>query len=278
MTESRPDLPDFTSPPVVEVALSVQFNSIEKFRTTHIGLLWERFRKEFPLIEEHAPRESVIEQFERTLVQLPELKVEVMNLPPVPRVWFLNEMGTELVQIQQDRFVHNWRKRGAKEEYPRYESIKNTFVDEVESFVDFLNSEDLGNLIPNQCEITYVNHIYSDREGNLHPPLDEVVTVWNSEYSDDFLGLPEDSRFQARYLIRDATKKSVGRLHINAEPRFKIDDGSPVLVLTLTARGFPQGKGLDGVISFLDLGREWIVKGFTSITTKKIHETWGRNK
>jgi hypothetical protein len=42
----------------------------------------------------------------------------------MPRFWFVNEVGTELLQFQLDRFVHNWRKTGEGIEYPRYERIR----------------------------------------------------------------------------------------------------------------------------------------------------------
>lgn len=46
--------------------------------------------------------------------------------------------------------------------------------------------------------------------------------------------------------------------------------------LTLTARDVPFGKGVDGVLLFLDLGRRHIVKGFASITTPTMHGKWRR--
>jgi hypothetical protein len=71
-------------------------------------------------------------------------------------------------------------------------------------------------------------------------------------------------------------EEPVGRLHIAAEPAFRRSDSSPIVVLTLTARGRPLGVGLDGVLAFLDLGHEWIVRAFDSVTTSKMHRIWGR--
>ena len=48
-------LPDFENPPLVEVALSVQFEPIEQMRTPQIGLLWTEFRHRFPVTQEHPP-------------------------------------------------------------------------------------------------------------------------------------------------------------------------------------------------------------------------------
>ena len=48
-----PDLPDFNKPPVTETILSLQFEPIAKMTAVHVGVLWQRFREQFPLVEEH---------------------------------------------------------------------------------------------------------------------------------------------------------------------------------------------------------------------------------
>ena len=68
----------------------------------------------------------------------------------------------------------------------------------------------------------------------------------------------------------------LGRLHVTAEPRIKIGDGSPLIRLTMTARGAPAKKDIGDVMAFFDIGREFIVRGFASITTAQMHRIWGR--
>ena len=36
------------------------------------------------------------------------------------------------------------------------------------------------------------------------------------------------------------------------------------------------GEDIEGAFLFLDIGREWIVRGFTSLTTKDMHKVWRR--
>ena len=58
----RPDnLPDFNDPPVAEVVLGLQFNPLTKFRSVHIGALWEHFRDNFPKVSEHPPLQQMFE-------------------------------------------------------------------------------------------------------------------------------------------------------------------------------------------------------------------------
>jgi len=274
MSETRPRLPDFTNPPVIEVALSVQFEPLSGFRTSHFGLLWSDFRRQFPRTEEHPPRPPVIDQF--GIRRAPKMDVRVEVALPVPQCRFLNDTGTELIQIQQDRFVHNWRKVGAGDEYPRYESVKRRFEQELGVFRQFLAREDLGELVPNQCEITYVNHIISGAGWERHGELGEVITVWTTRYSDTFLSGPEDIGLRVRYIIPGVDGSPIGRLLVSVDPAYRAEDDRPIYVLLLTARGRPIGQGIEGALGFLDIGREWIVRGFTSLTSPRMHEIWGR--
>lgn len=266
-------LPDFANPPVVEVVLGVQFRPISGFQAPHIGLLWQALRKRFPRAEVHPPLGQQTELFGGRPQPSAQVSFEFAPVPPTPRCWFLSEDHTQLIQVQQDRFIHNWRRIRPSEVYPRYPEIRSTFQGEIQDFCTFVASERLGEVEPNQCEVTYVNHIASN-----HGELSKVVTVWRCHFSDDFLRGPEAANLTQRHLICDSSGRPLGRLHIAVHPAFSQEDDQPIFVLTLTARGAPRGPGLPGVFAFLDLGREWVVRGFASITTQEMHTVWGRNR
>jgi len=60
---ARPsDLPDFEHPPVVEVALSVQFEPL-LLETRHVADLWEKCRSEFPEWQDQPPIAPAFEFF-----------------------------------------------------------------------------------------------------------------------------------------------------------------------------------------------------------------------
>lgn len=269
------DLPDFTNPPVIEVAISVQFERLTGLHTAHLGLLWNEFRNRFPRTEEHPPTNPVIENL--GVFRPPQLRVQVETVMPVPRVWFLNEAGTELIQVQQDCFVHNWRKVSVPTEtYPRYERIRTTFQDELGAFLRFVEREDIGRVVPIQCEITYVNHIVAGDGWDELGELERVLAPWSGNYSDGFLKRPEQARLAMRHLIPGATGEPIGRLHIDLMPAMNLKSQRPMFVLTLTARGRPEVEGIEGALAILDIGREWIVRGFASVTTPTMHRVWGR--
>ena len=272
---TRPRLPDFRKPPVAEVALSLQFDPLDSLRTPHLGLLWEQYRGTFPTFEEHPPLPPAVEWFGLPTSSGFAPQVELLTVPPMPRCWFVNTRGSDLIQVQQDRFVFNWRKLKEEDVYPRYEYIRAEFGKELDVFLSFLSKENIGRLVPNQCEVTYVNQLLSDK-GREHPgQLDRLITVWRNKYSDRFLKEPEDVRLSMRYLIRDG-ERPVGRLHVNVEPRLSTIHKLPVIVITLTARGAPLTKDIEGAMRFFDIGRSWIVSAFASITTQEMHQNWER--
>ncbi len=278
MSAGRPDLPEFDNPPIVEVALAVQFDRLESLRSTQLGLLWLNFKDRFPKTEEHPPLAPIVEEFGDHKVARPQVQFEVLNRPPTPRLWYLNETGTELIQVQQDRFAHNWRKVGGEDEYPRYERIRDSFLEELRQFDSFLEEHQVGTLRPNIGEITYVNHVDLGKGLQTFAELDQVLTLWSGEYSDPFPAELEEARFTAQYLIPNDVGEPNGRLRIDATPAYRSDDNKPVLVLRLQARGKLCDQSLDGAMQFLDIGRSWIVRGFASVTTVEMHKVWKRRK
>lgn len=267
------DLPDFRRPPLVETVLSIQFQPLQRFSLVHVGLLWHKFRSTFPLIEEHAPLRAVSETFGGPAPGRVEVPTEAE--PPLPRVCFLNESKSELIQIQADRFIHSWRKTGAvSTPYPRYERIRTNFRHEVREFHEFLADERLGSVAVDQCEITYVNHIEPCQAWHSHGRIEGVLRNWTGQPR-SFLPELEDGSIQQRFVIRSGSDRPLGRLHASLTPAWKSAGKSPILDLTLTARGSPLDEGIDGAFDFFDLGREWIVKGFLDLTTADMHRAWG---
>jgi hypothetical protein len=85
------------------------------------------------------------------------------------------------------------------------------------------------------------------------------------------LGDPERAQTALVCVIRNDDRQ-LGRLHVVAE------GGPGRATITLTARGEPCGAGIEGVRRFFDIGREWIVKGFTALTSSQMHTEWRRTQ
>ena len=152
------NLPDFARPPIVETALSVQFQRLEQLAIPHFGVFWQSIRRVYPRFQVHPPLNQVFERFGEQSVSSPQVSIEELSSPPV-RCWFMDASENRLLQIQNDRFIHNWRKVRIDDEYPRYTAVRLTFETAWNSLCAFLASENLGIPQPNQCEVIYVNHI-----------------------------------------------------------------------------------------------------------------------
>jgi uncharacterized protein (TIGR04255 family) len=138
-------------------------------------------------------------------------------------------------------------------------------------FLQFAAEQSLGSIEPNQCEVTYVNHIRLLPGLGVAATLDRVLMGWKLGTSDGWLTQGESGEFRARYIIGDKR----GRLYVDARPAVRRDTGQEIIRLDLTARGAPAHPNLDGVRECLDLGHEWVVRGFKSLTTKEMHTMWG---
>src|SRR5688572_27284950 len=116
MIEERRTLPDYKNPPVVEVVLSVQFDPLNRLNVAHIGLLWSKFKDRLPLTTERQPIAPIFETF--GLPTALQIETTFTQRVPIPRVWFFNQETTDLIQIQQDRLLRNWRKKDLVCKYP----------------------------------------------------------------------------------------------------------------------------------------------------------------
>jgi len=265
-------LPDFASPPVVEVAVAVAFQPLAKLRIVDLGGLWARFQPDFPNVQEQPPLESAPERFDGLPVP-PTLSFALMAAPPIPRLWFLDGAESQLIQVQNNWFARNWRKMPTGGDYPRYPAIRQCFERDLGTFLDYVQSGDFGDFKPTQCEITFINHIVDQTDQRLQ--ISQVLSLVAQPDPDGFLPTPENVGLNVQYVIA-AEGTPLGRLHVRAEPAVRRTDGRPITLLTLTARGAPLGEGVKGVLDFLDLGHTWVVRGFDSITTDQMHRLWGK--
>jgi uncharacterized protein (TIGR04255 family) len=279
MTARPPDLPDFGAPPVTEVVLGVQFGSLDRLTAPHLGLVWAEFRDQFPIIEEHPPLDPVFETFadEAPRTPVPRLQFELLTSPPPPRIFFINSARTQLLQVQRDRFIHNWRKIGDGDAYPRFEHMLSTFEDGYRRFSTLIEREDLGVVVPNQCEISYINQIVISPEQKTFETFKHLLGTFTDTVILDDLGQPEDTRLFFRYVIRDNDSVPVGRLLVTALPARRLD-GVSIVQFTLIARGMPTTPDLTNVRDFLTNGRRYIVRAFTQLTSAEMHRTWERRQ
>lgn len=267
-------LPDFTQPPVDETALSIQFAPVPGFNIPHFGLFFGKVRGDYPTFEVQQPIANVTEQPGPVVRSRQQVGLQLLSLPEV-RCWFIDKPGNRLIQVQHDRFVHNWRRVKGDEEYPRYPKIRGWLEREWTRFCEFLASENLEPPKINQCEVTYVNNIEYEKGWTGYGELDKVIATLATpeRKSNAFLPPPERINMQVTYRPEE---QNAGRLYVSFVPVIRMRDGKEVLQMTLTARGAPQSPSTEDAFRWLDMGRRWVVRGFSDFTTKEMHKVWGK--
>ena len=279
MHERPDDLPDFGDPPLDEVAIAVQFRELSQLLSVHYGLLFDELKSDFPHFEEHQPLSTRFETFGRSVDSNPQFAVSAR--PPLRRIWYVSDDGHQLIQVQPDRFVHNWRKVGGEGTYPRFESIIPNFSRLLKKFDEFLSRFDLGSIQINQCELSYFNILRkSDRE-SYSEAFDRIFCNWNNVYINNELNLSklqfEAPSFSiALRVLSMENNEPVGRLHINASSASNTDTGEEVIRLSLVFRGPLPSDDIEEIEKLLFLGREAIVQMFASITSDECHVAWDR--
>jgi uncharacterized protein (TIGR04255 family) len=261
MADKVSALPDYNNPPVNEVVFGVQFQKIEDFQTPHIGLLWEKLdRKKFPKYQEMAPVNHVVEDGPK------EAQFGIYDRPPLPRLLFINLNENHLVQVQQDRFLQNWRKIKPDDTYPRFRKLYPEFKQSWEFFNSFLHDMGLPKPIPDQYELTYVNQITQGEGWTNISDIEKVFRGFRYDVKGRFLPEPETLTWRKIYRLPN----QMGRLHTSLKMA-SIKEGKRVMLFELTARGF----GTMPIDDWFEMGREWIVRGFADLTTDSIQkELW----
>ena len=155
------DLPDFRTPPIIEVVCGVRFVPLQDWVIPHVGAYWHRVRDRFPRVEHAQPLPGGIEIFDSTT-----------NIP-LPRIWLINETDDRLVQLQSGRFFFNWRHRG--NDYPRFRNLYVEFCEMFNGFVEFVNENDLGDVSVEAFELTYINHVFEGDGWGLPEMIGKVV-------------------------------------------------------------------------------------------------------
>jgi len=263
-------LPEYEKPPVEEVVCGVLFEPIRDFQLPHFGLLWEKFRKEYPRFQEVAPLAPVIERFEET----PSTEIEPPELP-LPRLWFLHDEG-RIIQVQRDRFLHNWRKQQPTDEYPRYDLVFQMFRNHLSIFLGFLDEFQLGPFVPRQYEMTYVNVI---PQGEGWETADDVNKffpdfAWRSRKG-RFLPDPIGINWRMTFPLPD----QAGRLHMNIQSGRRFPDKHRILRFEITARGIGADTSPEARQGWFDMAHEWIVRGFADYTGIQVQQNiWGRKE
>lgn len=266
-------LPNYDRPPVIEVAVGVQFRHWTSLQQAHVGLFWQRLAVEYPNVEERAPTPASFEDLSTTK---PALEFGLRGVPPLRRTFFVSSDGQWLVQVQEDRLFQNWRRPqpgSDKPDYPRFPACLDRFFRTWGTFLKFCDDAQLERPQIDQLEVTYINHVPA---GDAWKTLDDVGAVfpditWRRTHPR--LRTPEGLTWKAAFRLAEDD----GRLHASVTHALRVSDQQPVLLCEMMARGMPRDASDAGMRDWFLRGRHAIVTGFEDLTSDEVQrKLWGK--
>lgn len=265
-------LPIYEAPPVVETVFSAQFENVSA-QSVRIAQYWQSLRNRFPKIGIAQPLSAVFEPRHLT----PNSQPLTVSFEHDNRVVFESATGDYVVQVQNNRFLFNWRKTNVDAKYPTFKVNFDYFLAELKRFGDFCEAEGLGTISFNQFELTYVNLIERNCGPNGVDFEDIFVDHEMKSSVTRFLPASESLNWSTSYKM----EAELGRLHVATHTVFmpnRVDSGL-VLRVELTARGRPDESGTEALKKWFEVAHRWVVCGFADLINPNVQsQQWRRLK
>jgi uncharacterized protein (TIGR04255 family) len=247
----------FQNPPVIEVVFQVNFPILKGIGTPHFGMFWSLIRDEFPKVQSAVRLGSL--EFSSPQAAFPE-----------NRLWLVHKSGETLIQLQDDRFLFNWRLTGQGEAYPGYDRLYPEFSRQLSRFCEFLDGEDAAISSFTGFELHYVNHIY----------LDDVVREWK-DASNAFLVFDkptaDEKQFPLTSLKFSSTSQIAGSnnvLIVGIDSRRHSESKQELLNFETRISGKRDDLKLESLQGEFSEAHDQILKAFLGLTTKKAQKQW----
>ena len=250
----------FENPPISEVVMGVYFSApVLDFRNQHIGLLWSKIREQFPIVEQ-----------KHTLGGIEALRMPREEPFPMPRYWFISDDGIDLLQVQRNALLVNWRNRDVK--YPGFqEYLKPKFDKCFMDFSEFIQDEaGASDVTIDICELTYINEI---KRCDYWSSLEDTSNVLPSFHALDIGNDPASpASINCAYVYESAED-----LHIRVAVKsgtLTEDPNEPVLVLEIKTNGKIGPVSKKDTDEWFDRAHKGIFSCFLEITNKDIQEKY----
>lgn len=256
--------PNFSNPPVDEVAMGFSFQPSAHIELLDVSNLWEEFQKKgFDDVQTHAPIASkgsrVFQNF----------NLQLKSKPDFPRFWFIKKTKEYIVQVQEDKFLINWRFTDEPtKRYIGFEKIEKNFWIYAELFAAWFEEKSGEKLKIKNLELSYYNTI-------------EVGPK-------SLVGMFKDFQWSTKSILSNAVKqmffevtlpveKIDAEMYILGHTGKKRDAEGDIFRLELAVTGKIDAQGLNKKLMkpWYNLSHDKIVHGFVELTTPKMHKQWG---
>ena len=251
---------DYEKPPVSETALGLVFPPIKGWNIFHFGMLWARLRERYQHSEAKLPTGSI--QLDELDLKLgPETHLEALPL----RSWYLDASKNQLLQVQSNAFIRNWRALEAEHKYVHYSDLKPLFQEDWKIYREFLAGEGLPEPHVFQCEVTYINHLVKGREWDS---LEDIASLFPRIKVD----------------IKNALLTSISFVAMVSDQQVRVDvapgirsDGTPIVQFILNVTGKPESTSDADLSVRFDSCHKLLVETFADITADRLQQqVWKR--
>ena len=247
----------YKNPPINEVVVSLYFNTpLVGLRSEHIGLFWTKIKGDFPTAKQQLPvnmRDEIIQG----------------EIFPMPRYWFIANDEINVIQLQKNAFMLNWRRR-QNNEYPGYfENIKPTYDKYYELFSEFIRAEfGIEELTIDLCELVYINTI--ERSDFWTVPLDTEKVIPSFTVPNAGVRHSEATDFNCHYAYKVSKD-----LQLNISLRTGVrtqQQNAPVLAFEIKAVGSLGGKTKLRADEWFHRAHDTINKCFANMTSQDVQK------
>jgi uncharacterized protein (TIGR04255 family) len=272
--ERPTDLPSYSLPPVDEVVIGLIFMPLGATLSEHIAEYRAMVKDHYPGVQyqpklQFQPERLTDEVFSP---QPPNIQFGTDLIQSGKRTWFVSGDDQDVIQIQEDAFFSNWRKRNNP--YPHFESLLKEFWIRFQSFRELVNANSVG-LQLQQLEISYINWVpvTSNSLANWFVPANSAqITV------DGIPLVPEHQTWVATYLLKQEHQAPFARLHVRQIEALRTGPGTPHVGAQVELNckvPLPPGVTDDEITDLALRSRRQIVMTFKELTTEKARIGWG---
>jgi uncharacterized protein (TIGR04255 family) len=270
----------FEAPPVVETALSVQFASLPGFSAAHAGWFWKEYveklgdgpPKEWKQVAEAVRLPDQFEKFGPEDIWVPP-SLRVTQGVVSPRVQIIREDSERMIQVQDTRFVLNWRKRTSS--YPTYETLLPEFLNMLHAFESFCAEAGLGVPVYNQWEVVYVDQV---KKGTMWDSARDLGRIFPGllipPVSNRHAPPSGDETISADWRFSLVNRR--GRLYISLRQMRVQPSNEEVINLTTIARG-PVNESQSWEQGF-NFGHDALRETFLAVTSSEAKEYWKKRR
>jgi uncharacterized protein (TIGR04255 family) len=178
------------------------------------------------------------------------------------RKFFINKIGSKLIQLQPDKLLFNWKKTDVGEEYPNFSVVFEEFMKHYESLK---GESDIDSRI-NQVEVTYLDHILLEDFEIKDFNTGAILNVLNFENR-------PINHFKVEYSI--PVEDLRGNIRVSIHSAKRNNDLKNIIVLESTCRG---ALGKNSISEWFDTAHKRLTNLFDNLSTDKAKEIWEGQK